>query len=724
MFSIQVPTTFVPDWITFDHSYSFLAVNHNRVDCSIFVKAGDTITISNLSADDVHFRIYNDDLVTEYERFLNISDGKVSHVVQHDGVPFFDCQLNGFSYSVDIELDTIRPLPKYVYGLDSQLIWNDNEPFALLISNFIQLLVPFVDRDIVLNSNIDNILEWYEDVITYYDNLTGLNHDYHHVNLVNANSNKRFFAKANRSTVGWDYFNRYHMAQGGDSISRLFLNPGPTNWEGLRQIANAYEFHFGRTGPVPLNDVWNTILCDSYQNFYLTKDEKWVNISSVGHAIVNKIENSEPFTTYSNVEKLAIFSYIMDVDPQIFTKINENWRYWRLGNSIGNQYFLPNEFALPMQVWWIMFSRFDIRPIFESILMPCDDWMINEDNRLNSKPALIFSGLLDHESEVPLQLNSVDKNPQNITDVIVNIDINDFHQIENKMLHLRVGNTIVYSFAISSSTFTIRVLCGIYKIDMPRGHDHETYKIITSDYENYLVARKNYTRQCHIKYYEQNQHSYLQNEFGRFYGINDINVGTLQINYLNNTLNIITINPTPNSGWGNNMYIRFKFHNEIIFSITGLNMKFVSSTFNLSFNDILTIRHNQGNLNRMNFMSQTGVLMDYKITPKGVIILNSSIETVEKNLLNKIDNCVKYFENNLLHITNDNLFWDSIYSAILQCPIQKYYLLNKYNNFLPIRFRTKQQIINIDFIYMIISAIILFVIMFVIFIVFYKKSSI
>ncbi|UZE89755.1 enhancin [Parapoynx stagnalis nucleopolyhedrovirus] len=726
MFSIEVPTTFVPDWIAKDQSFSFLAVNHNRIDCSIFVKAGDTITINNVSTDNVHFRIYNDSMIKEYSTLLNVADGKVSHVVQHDGVPFFDCQLNGMDYSAEIEIDTIRPLPKYVYGTDSHLVWNDYEPFALLISNYVQILVPFVDRDIVLNSNIDSILEWYEDVITFFDNLVGLTNEYLHVNQVNANSNKRFFVKANIITLGINYYDRYHIAQGTESVA-LFLNPVPTNWEGLREIAHAYDFHFIRSGPVPLLRVWNTILCDSYQNLYLTRDEKSVNSPSalsVGQTIVNKIKNLESVNVFSDNEKLAIFSYIMDIDPQVFAKINESWRYWRLGNVIGNEYFLPNEFALPMQMWWLMYSQFDIRPIFESILMPCDDWMINEDNRLNSKPAMIFCGMFDDDFDVPLQLKSIDENPKNTTDVIIDIDIKDFNQIANQMLRLRVGNRIAYSFTITSVTFSIHVICGIYKIDMPRGYEQKTYKIVTSDHENYLLAHKNYTRQCRIKYYEQNEYSYLQNEFGRFYGFNDSNVGTMQVDYLSNILNITNVNPDPNSGYLNNMYIRFALQNKIILDITGVNMQFKIQTNNFNVGDTLIIRHLQGNLNRMNFMSQITTQMEYTITFKGVKVFNDFIENVENNLLNKIDKCAKYFENNLLYITNDNLFWDSIYSAILQFDTQKHYLLKKYDKFLPLRFRIRQQqTINIMLICVIISAIILFIIIFIIFIIVYKKSS-
>jgi hypothetical protein len=737
---IQVPPTLVPAWIGNDHMY--MAVNHNRYDCGIYVLAGDIIKVK-VSHDDVRFNLWNDNSQTELNVTLsahdmNNSDDYFEHVVEYDSVPFFECMLNGVEYTAQITPTTTRSLPKFVYGQTNEFEWPDDAPFAILVSDYIQILVPKIDRSVLTDvPTINSILAWYEDVINFYDSLVGLTNATITVNdnLLNSNPNKRFFAKANISGAGGGYYSQFTMGENGPSVARFYLRPLPINWGGLHEIAHAYDFEFVRSGPVPLNEVWNNILCDAYQSRYLDLDEKSVNTPNaldVGQNIIQKIENNENFNKYSFFEKLAIFSYIMELDSNIFVKINRDWRAHRLGQDIGNLYFLPvQKFVPPMQVWWITHSQFDLIPVFNTVLLPCDDWQIKEYNRLTTnKPTVIFWGMFDDDATIPLELKSINENSMATGIVTITIHIANFLDIRGQIMTLIAGSQTTLSFIITESSFDISVVSGIYKVFMPRGKGYLTYTITTSDYENYLLVQKNSHRECHI-YYNAQYNSFLCSEFGRFYGLNDRNAGFLNVNYTTKRFEILSINPFINTNFGDQVYTSFtlstsntKNNVKDEFNVMSLDMPYTRHVYydlDIKDNNVYTwtIYHAQSNMNRMNFLSQLLLRQQYVFTLYGVSRqgLNAN-QSAKNNLKIKIQNCIHYIDNSQLKLpfNVDNLFSDSIYAAINKLDFEdKNELLQKYQNYLPVRFQLlTPSPVNLIVFYVIAAIVVLLLIIFII----------
>ncbi|AAP29820.1 enhancin-like [Choristoneura fumiferana multiple nucleopolyhedrovirus] len=710
MIPIQVPPTVVPAWI--GNERMFMAVNHNRYDCGIYLRAGDSIRVK-VSHNDVSFNLWNDDSETEQNLTLSAHDMSdpddyFEHVVEHDSVPFFECLLNGNEYTAQIWASTTRQLPKFTHGVSDRFEWPDKAPFALLSSKYIQILVPFIDRPVLADAvTIDSILAWYEDVITFYDALIGLDVDVATVPKDRGrdkNVNKRFFAKANISGSGAAYYNNLTMGQSNSSVEHFYLRPLPTNWGGLHEIAHAYDFHFVRSGPVPLNEVWNNILCDAYQSRYLELDEKSVNSPNsltMGRNIVRKIENGKVFDSYNLFEKLAVFSYIMDMDAGVFARINREWRAYQLGEPIGNEHFLPRHFVPPMQTWWAELSQLDLVPLFSTMLLPCDDWQLKERNRLAvDRPAVIFQGLFDADAPVPLALKTIHEDPNATGEATITIHIADFGDIAGQTMSLVAGAQIAHSFRLTAPSFTIRVVSGIYKVFMPRGRGNLTYTITTSNYENYLLVHKNYCCECHVHYSAQNS-SFLSSEFGRFYGLNDRNGGFLCVDYIHKQIKILSINPSVNWNYNDTIYVMFSLFDttdnnkvEDEFRIVGRNMPYTQHVYaDLKIGGVYawTIFHQQASMERMNFMLQDTHRVDYEFTRYGVARRGiDAAHTARQRLLTKIKNCVDYINKSQLRLFNvDNLFADSIYAAVNQFDDDedKKILLREYQNYLPLRFR-------------------------------------
>ncbi|AGR57157.1 VEF [Choristoneura rosaceana nucleopolyhedrovirus] len=744
MITIQVLPTIVPAWIGNDHT--FMAVNHNRYDCGIYLRAGDTIRVK-VSHDDVSFNLWNDDSETEQNLTLSAHDmgdpdDYFEYVVEHDSVPFFECLLNGVEYTAQIWASTTRQLPKFTHGVSDGFEWPDEAPFALLNSNYIQILVPFVDRPVLADAlTINSILAWYEEVITFYDALIGLEVD---VAIVpddggrDKNVNKRFFAKANISSPGAAYYGQLAMGESGSSVERFYLRPLPTNWGGLHEIAHAYDFHFVRSGPVPLNEVWNNILCDAYQSRYLELDEKSVNSPNaltMGRTILRKILNNETFDSYSLFEKLAVFSYIMDMDAGVFARINREWRAHRLGEPIGNAHFLPTlHFVPPMQMWWAALSQLDLVPVFSTVLLPCDDWQLKERNRLAiDRPAVIFKGLFDADAPVPLALKTIHEDPNATGDAIITIHIADFADIVGQTMSLVAGAQIAHTFQLTTPSFTIRVVSGIYKMLMPRGRGNITYTITTSDYENYLLVQKNYRRECHVHYCAQYS-SFLSSEFGRFYGLNDRNGGFLCVDYTAKRIKILSINPSVNWNFNDAIYTSFSLldtsaNNKVEdeFHIVARNMPYTQHVYaDLKLGGIYawTIFHVQGNMERMNFMLQNSLRVDYEFTRYGVARRNvDAAQAAKQHLRDKIKNCVDYINESQVRLFNvDNLFADSIYAAVNQFDDEeKKILLCEYQNYLPLRFRSAAAPTSPTLLYALIAIIVAAIA--IIFLILYKSMA-
>lgn len=694
MTEFTISPTILPPWLS--PSTNFMACHHNKQDFGIFMLPDDYFNLKFLKIpkSTVFVRFLGNDSRNEETIEINKFDNLIFFKASHTGVPFIDCPLNNDALKIEFTSSSSgnsrsRKLPTFNYN-DNQdeFVWND-EPYALVKSSYVQLLVPIHDKEALLSLDINKLLYWYQDVLDFFDDSIGLNDDGHEYNL---GFNRRYFIKADINGAGGAAYTKYFLTQTGPSMVRFYLRPEPINWGGIHELAHGYDLIFPRNGPVPLNEVWNNLLCDRYQLRYLPIEQTAVmenNIANSHNRVLQQILSGNSISNWSHFDRLLFFSMIMNLTDSVpFKKINIQYRMAVLSEWKPDQTFMFNPHMPMIHEWWSNNTElYDLHPLFTVCGLKIDDWFQKEQMLHSNKLPVLPLGMLVSSAVESMKLTTV-------TDITSTVElqfiIDNFADIRDDLLIITNDNITILTVVITDPKITITINAGIYKMYLPRGRSNQVYYITNSVIDNYLIVKDKLTV-CEIRYIPQIK-SMLQNANGRLYGLNDRNVGYFCINYVTQQINIEIPQTNANSNF-NKVYIELYLQNQLENTLQAINIVGnrqipLSEVFNFDFNYIFGIFHNQATLhNRLIFIDIRQNRNNYIITPKGVHhILNTNYD-YSKDLENKIIWACDYLEKNDSLKWSENLIKDSIYSAIKQYPIdQQTEYLNRFRLFLPRRF--------------------------------------
>lgn len=170
-----------------------------------------------------------------------------------------------------IENNLGRALPTYRKGENQvafEAQWkSQNSSYAYVEGKYIAFLIPKVDQQRISDmkqsqghmfKSLDDMIDYYDDVITKYNQWTGLNED---PQSIDYNVGMKYFTVADKHGFGVAYWSWDRMGSNSDSLHG-YLQPG---WLGLHEVGHGFDGWMVRDNRMELLEVWNNILANEYQ---------------------------------------------------------------------------------------------------------------------------------------------------------------------------------------------------------------------------------------------------------------------------------------------------------------------------------------------------------------------------------------------------------------------------------------------------------------------------
>ncbi|MGX0563384.1 large repetitive protein [Staphylococcus schleiferi] len=164
-----------------------------------------------------------------------------------------------------------RALPTYRRGQsqsDFEAQWEKQDAsYAFVEGEHISFLIPKEDRQRISKmkqsqgsafKNLDEMIDYYDDVISKYSQWAGLNED---PQSPNYNVEMKYFTMADKNGYGLAYWTWDHMGSNSASLHG-YLQPG---WLALHEVGHGYDGWMVGDSRMELLEVWNNIFANEYQ---------------------------------------------------------------------------------------------------------------------------------------------------------------------------------------------------------------------------------------------------------------------------------------------------------------------------------------------------------------------------------------------------------------------------------------------------------------------------
>lgn len=563
-------------------------LGHDKQDLGIILPANVQLTIKQVNPKfkgNLTVRLLNDNNQHETSKTFNQSAITIS--TPYSSVPFVDT-VYGSSEKPKIEYkvtSNMQTLPIYKKGQNEQSFFNEwdkaSAPFALVIDDYFQLLVPQKDKAYMKKmkdfSSIDQLILYYHEIFEYYNNLAGISFN---TNIqTNKNVLNKYFIKADKSGPGGGYYGGNHTAETSDSVASFWLSKG---WGALHEIGHGYQDDFTR------GEVWNNIYAHSLQ-----KKDPDVNIFTSGWLYdygrkdsvdnnVNKLwhQDKAAFNTWGLREQLYGYVLLKDkAGDASFTHFNQEYR--KLANTPGFNTSDYKQFDL-ISKYYGEISKLDFTPVIESFGGAMTDWQKEENRYKNYKPVAPLNEVVPANEvskiqqslklETPLSLVTTDDLATTGLkgNVTLNFKIDDFNQIKNQTLYIMNGEKEVKKVAITNQNISLGQLpAGIYTI-YSTNSSNKSYTL-----DNHYLKVKEANNNVTLNYKLRTKSTLVNQEID-FLGISDSLFATANVDLENEKLNINVFDKSPHYYFPNEEYVKIEIldkNNNVTYrkSITGTN---------------------------------------------------------------------------------------------------------------------------------------------------------
>lgn len=563
-------------------------LGHDKQDLGIILPANVQLTIKQVNPNfkgNLTVRLLNDNNQHETSKTFNQSAITIS--TPYSSVPFVDTVYGGsekpkIEYKITSNMQT---LPIYKKGQNEQTFFNQwdkgSAPFALVIDDYFQLLVPQKDKAYMKKmkdfSSIDQLILYYHEIFEYYNNLAGISFN---TNIqTDKNVSNKYFIKADKSGPGGGYYGGNHTAETSDSVASFWLSKG---WGALHEIGHGYQDDFTR------GEVWNNIYAHSLQ-----KKDPDVNIFTSGWLYdygrkdsvdnnVNKLwhQDKAAFNTWGLREQLYGYVLLKDkAGDASFTHFNQEYR--KLANTPGFNTSDYKQFDL-ISKYYGEISKLDFTPVIESLGGAMTDWQKEENRYKNYKPVAPLNEVVPANEvskiqqslklETPLSLVTTDDLATTGLkgNVTLNFKIDDFNQIKNQTLYIMNGEKEVKKVAITNQNISLGQLpAGIYTI-YSTNSSNKSYTL-----DNHYLKVKEANNNVTLNYKLRTKSTLVNQEID-FLGISDSLFATANVDLENEKLNINVFDKSPHYYFPNEEYVKIEIldkNNNVTYrkSITGTN---------------------------------------------------------------------------------------------------------------------------------------------------------
>ncbi|MEC5317305.1 toxin Cry1Ac domain D-VI-related protein [Enterococcus casseliflavus] len=267
---------------------------HDRQDLGVQLEKGSKIKIKQTNPnfkEDLDLYLLTND--SETETYTTVSTNEIEVTAKDLCVPFIETpytQENGEKPTVEVEIEGgKRELPKYNLETSFEEFsdkWNTNKGYALLQGSRFQTLFPEGDQEEVLSTDLDNVIDLYDnDIIGFYNELIGLSDQA--TDPINQTPNRRYFYKADIHGAGSLYYGGSWVAESSDTATTYLTD----SWGALHETGHGYQGSFMNNG-MSTGEVWNNIYGVIYDYNHLGKEEADQNSWLYQYGYKTELENT------------------------------------------------------------------------------------------------------------------------------------------------------------------------------------------------------------------------------------------------------------------------------------------------------------------------------------------------------------------------------------------------------------------------------------------------
>ncbi|UTB81678.1 Ig-like domain-containing protein [Staphylococcus carnosus] len=210
-----------------------------------------------------------------------------------------------------VEDDAGITLPTFRKEGDQQAFLDDwkkrDTPYGYVDGDKIAFLIPKIDLPRVEQfgvnptnlsyKNIDDMINYYEDIIKHYDEWVGLNDD---INSVHYNVPQKYFTIADKNGFGLAYYSSNLMGSNNPSMYGYLVK----GWLALHEVGHGYDGIMVNDEDMNLMEVENNILANQYQTTVMGIDNGWLyegHQESTQRDIHNRIINANGTFKFGNI---------------------------------------------------------------------------------------------------------------------------------------------------------------------------------------------------------------------------------------------------------------------------------------------------------------------------------------------------------------------------------------------------------------------------------------
>ncbi|MBC1309116.1 putative mucin/carbohydrate-binding domain-containing protein [Listeria booriae] len=657
-------------------------IYHDRQDLGIIMPAGEELEIRQVNPnykDTVSGRFITADSKEDSTFQITSSWGKIKN--NYTAVPFIytSFRTDGSKEKPVLEYrvtNKMKKLPIYQANNNETAffqLWDSQDAeYGLVLSDKFQMIVPKKDKELLRKlkdfKNIDDVISYYNQVITLYCKLDGLSldakEDY------NRDIATKFFIRANKSGGGYMYYGNEDTAENNDSLAGWLYK----GWGPLHEIGHGFQGPF-MSGEVSLGEIWNNIYAASFEEQYMgdavfqkgtiygtslkARTNEMIQLWKVDNLPISKWNGSSKEQTLMAMKEKA--------GDEAFAYFNQQYR--KLTSQAN---FNPSDYPIfqVLNKFYGEKAKFDFTPFTDSIKAPMSNVQKEQNRNKDYRPvASIVDVIPDSKRESAKQQLKL-KTDIAIVDnsqiaslglkgnVTINLDIADFKDIKGKHLKLTDGEKIVKDVIITSPTIKLDNLPnGVYTIADIVGNTANyrmsEHYVFVKDAENNLKIT--FTK---ISGYD------LVDRTIDILGCDYIQAGKLVTDLKNNKVTIDIIAETPHPRYANKVYYTVEILNEkqeTVFkkAVEGTNVTPGSYSVTVKPGYQIKIVHDEPSLLRENGKSipTFNKTMVYTITEVGIAI-DRTIDILGCNYV-QAGKLVTDFKNNkvIVEIISDTPHW-------------------------------------------------------------------
>ncbi len=458
------------------------------------IKTGETITLQQTGGSgqySLSVGFHSGLMATEIDKTLNKNGDLLSITALSDSTIFIRVPRAEFQdITVEYSITKATSIPIFEQGVSDEATffaeWDTLQTkFALLTNDVIILQVPSVNKEFLRNikaykdfDDINAVLQYYVDMIAFFDMSYGLDG----VEAHNFNPNQRYLAVPelrDGTGLAGTYISSIVRTYGVNNGLKAMLVDG---WASKHEVAHGYQGDM-MDFDTSVREIWNNIPTHyfsmespgnrtTYRDNYIKNDQPKGQLSMYNRYLAVQ-EKGGP-GKYS----LEFFREIFDVvGLEVFAKFNQDYRELGITKShmdLSN----TNRFA----EYFSKHAEVDLIPYFLSQGFIIDESVLAANyelpnifylTELTSNQEIIDYILSEYSlatkySLVDTSIFSTDENLKNIRgSAIVNIDIDNFDELEGKQVMLKNGDYEYFARIIDGKAIFENIPVGEYNVGMP-----------------------------------------------------------------------------------------------------------------------------------------------------------------------------------------------------------------------------------------------------------------